>query len=223
MGSGLICQVKPGNLLPSRAVQRSDYNPASPRAFPEYPLRTLFLDSYPYIWYTPFMETPTTLVIVSGTSAGALAIHRLLPLPGHFPAGLRLLTWAQAEGLETCPLCSSAVGSAHIATCHEHYQGIAEASEPPFHLTSAGLLEDTAAIRLAHPQAIPADIPSTWAILRAEVPRPAVTPPTQMGLYLLRELGYTDAQILGMPLSECTRLIEEGIPAERPANVLPFP
>ena len=172
------------------------------------------------------MEKPLVLVIVADTQASALAIHRLLPLPGHFQEGLRLLTWARAEGLESCPLCSSEVGSEHIAVCHGHYRGITDGTEPSFHLTSEGLLDDTSPIRLAHPQAIPADSPPDWAILRADAPRSKAAlrrVPSQMGLYLLRELGYTDAQILGMPLSECTRIIEEGVPSERPTNVLPFP
>ena len=180
------------------------------------------------------MQDQPILILLAGSPAEAdslRAIAKALSPAGHidqpFSAGLHLLAWAREEGLESCPLCSSDVGSAHLSVCHDHYLNVSSDSPPfPYHGDAAGLLADTSRIRIANLRALPPDLPAGWVLLRASAPPPA-TPaaraPTQMGLYILRELGYTDSQILGMPLEECTRLIEQGIPANNPPNVLPFP
>lgn len=185
------------------------------------------------MWYLTSMSTTTTLVLLSDSPEEARAAHdrlNLSPPPDHNHSGLNLLDWAQAEDLESCPLCSSPVGSAHLSVCRDHYAGHVKRPRPPmYHFESESLLADGSRIRLAHPNALPDEIPDDWSLVSIGIPAQphttlAPTGPTHSptGLHVLRSLGYDNDQIVSMTTAECIRIIRDGVPASRPANVLNF-
>ena len=157
--------------------------------------------------------------------------------PPHIRAGATLLSWAQYEELATCPACSSKVGAEHIRKCASHYASIADdrpvdSSAGPYSTdwytlkTRMADYENSSerrVILLAHPEALPHSPPSPWlAIGRLDLSEqylpPTPNPPEggepeeelpDEGYETLRDLGFSDEQILKMQCRTAVQLAKE--------------
>lgn len=73
-----------------------------------------------------------TRLIISAPTCGEarLIAESLYPAvsgaPSHIRAGATLLSWAVYEEIDSCPACSSPVGSDHLRRCSDHYASIAD-------------------------------------------------------------------------------------------------
>jgi hypothetical protein len=182
----------------------------------------------------------TRLIVVAPTQAEArLVASTLYPTlsgaPPHIRAGATLLSWAQYEGITTCPACSSKVGAEHIRKCASHYASIADdrpvdSSTGPYSTDWYTLQtrmrdyensSERRVILLAHPEALPHSPPSPWlAVGRLDLseqhlppdPEPEPDPepdPERMTFEVLRDLGFSDEQILKMRHITAVQIAEE--------------